>query len=457
MKLSQLLSAVGADCPQDADISAVTCDAREAGPGALFAALPGARADGRDFIPQALERGAAAVLCAPPLPEGVNGAAVAHPRAAFARICAEFYRHPARQLTLIAVTGTKGKTTTTHMLREIFSAAGYKTGMIGTLGAYIGRALVEDSPNTTPEPAALHRALRKMADAGCSHVVMEVSSQAMKLKRVEGITFDAALFRQCRLAVGNADDPAWPAMASQVPPFAPVHTFGFGWGVDTRAVDAGPDPGRDFAVRLSVEGAAPYHVPMPGRFNAWNALAAVSLARTLGLDDGAIRAGLAHTSVPGRAQRFPAPAPYAVIIDYAHNGESLAALLGAVRECRPRRILAVLGAGGNRPKLRRADMGRAAALGADYAILTEDNPRWERTEDICGDIAAAVGGAIPTEIIPDRGRAIRRALELAGPGDAVVLAGKGHEGYIEARGVRRAFSEWAVLEEYFRGTAKPAG
>ncbi len=484
MKLSQLLSAVGADCPQDADISAVTCDAREAGPGALFAALPGARADGRDFIPQALERGAAAVLCAPPLPEGVNGAAVAHPRAAFARICAEFYRHPARQLTLIAVTGTKGKTTTAHMLREIFSAAGYKTGMIGTLGAYIGRALVEDSPNTTPEPAALHRALRSMADAGCSHVVMEVSSQAMKLKRVEGITFDAALFlnlspdhiggaehadfseyrdckaalfRQCRLAVGNADDPAWPAMASQVPPFAPVHTFGFGWGVDTRAVDAGPDPGRDFAVRLSVEGAAPYHVPMPGRFNAWNALAAVSLARTLGLDDGAIRAGLAHTSVPGRAQRFPAPAPYAVIIDYAHNGESLAALLGAVRECRPRRILAVLGAGGNRPKLRRADMGRAAALGADYAILTEDNPRWERTEDICGDIAAAVGGAIPTEIIPDRGRAIRRALELAGPGDAVVLAGKGHEGYIEARGTRRAFSEWAVLEEYFRGTAKPAG
>ena len=484
MKLSQLLSAVGADCPQDADISAVTCDAREAGPGALFAALPGARADGRDFIPQALERGAAAVLCAPPLPEGVNGAAVAHPRAAFARICAEFYRHPARQLTLIAVTGTKGKTTTTHMLREIFSAAGYKTGMIGTLGAYIGREKLCDTANTTPEPIALHRILRQMADAGCAYVVLEASSQAMKLRRLFGLTFaaglflnlspdhigpgehadleeyracKAALFRQCRLAVGNADDPAWPAMASQVPPFAPVHTFGFGWGVDTRAVDAGPDPGRDFAVRLSVEGAAPYHVPMPGRFNAWNALAAVSLARTLGLDDGAIRAGLAHTSVPGRAQRFPAPAPYAVIIDYAHNGESLAALLGAVRECRPRRILAVLGAGGNRPKLRRADMGRAAALGADYAILTEDNPRWERTEDICGDIAAAVGGAIPTEIIPDRGRAIRRALELAGPGDAVVLAGKGHEGYIEARGTRRAFSEWAVLEEYFRGTAKPAG
>ena len=484
MKLSQLLSAAGVDCPRDVDITAVTCNTREVVPGALFAALPGARADGRDFIPDALARGAAAVICAPPLPEGVNGAAVDDPRAAFARICAEFYGHPARRLTLIAVTGTKGKTTTAHMLREIFSAAGYKTGMIGTLGAYIGRTLAADSANTTPEPAALNRTLRQMADAGCSHVVMEVSSQAMKLRRVEGIVFDAAvflnltpdhiggaehadfaeyrdckatLFRQCRLAVGNADDPNWPAMAAQVPPFAPVHTFGFGWGADTRAVDAGPDPGRDFAVRLTVEGAPPYHVPMPGRFNGWNALAAVALARALGLDDGAVRAGLAHTSVPGRAQRFPAPAPYAVLIDYAHNGDSFAALLGAVRESRPRRILAVFGAGGNRPKLRRTDMGRAAAQGADYAILTEDNPRWERTEDICGDIAAAMGGAIPVEIIPDRRAAICRALELAGPGDAVVLAGKGHEGYIEEQGVRRAFSEWEVLDGYFKGTAKPAG
>ena len=484
MKLSQLLSAIGANCTQDADITALTCDSREVMPGALFVAMEGAKADGRTYLSDALARGAAAVVCRPPLPSGVSGAAVDDPRAALASLAAEFYGHPARKLSLIAVTGTKGKTTTAHMLRDILSAAGYQTGMTGTLGAYIGRTPLASCPNTTPEPITLHRTLRQLADAGCSHVVMEVSSQAMKLHRTDGLTFaaalflnltpdhigeaehadfaeyracKAALFRQCRLAVGNADDPAWPAMASQVPPFAPVHTFGFGWGADTRAVDAGPDPGRDFAVRLSVEGAAPYHVPMPGRFNAWNALAAVSLARTLGLDDGAIRAGLAHTSVPGRAQRFPAPVPYAVIIDYAHNGESLAALLGAVRECRPRRILAVLGAGGNRPKLRRADMGRAAALGADYAILTEDNPRWERTEDICGDIAAAVGGAIPTEIIPDRGRAIRRALELAGPGDAVVLAGKGHERYIEARGVRRDFSEWAVLEEYFRGTAKPAG
>ena len=484
MKLSQLLAAAGADCPREADISALTCDAREVIPGALFAALPGARVDGRDFIPQALTRGAAAVICAPPLPEGVNGAAFPDPRAAFARIAAEFYSRPARRLTMIAVTGTKGKTTTAHMLREMFSAAGYKTGMIGTLGAYVGRTLLEESPNTTPEPAALHRILRQMADAGCTHVVMEVSSQAMKLRRVEGIVFDAAvflnltpdhiggaehadfneyrackaaLFRQCRLALGNADDPSWPGMAQQVPASAPVLTFGFGFGVDTRGLAAGPDPDRPFSIRLETEGAAPYHIPLPGRFNAQNALAAVALGRPLGLDDGAIRAGLAHTSVPGRAQRYPAPAPFSVFIDYAHNGDSLRSLLSALREGRPRRILLVFGAGGDRPRLRRTDMGRAAAQGADYAILTEDNPRSERTEDICVDIDRAIAGAIPTEIIPNRAAAIVRALELAEPGDVVALAGKGHEGYIEENGVRRPFSEWAVLDGYFRGAEQPAG
>ena len=477
MKLSQLLSVLGENCPHEAEITALTCDAREAAPGTLFAALPGARANGRDFISQALAQGATAVLCAPPLPEGVNGAAVDDPRRALALLAAEFYGHPAQRLSLIAVTGTKGKTTTAHMLREILSAAGYKTGMIGTLGAFLGRTPLSDSPNTTPEPIVLQRTLRQMADQGCSHVVMEVSSQAMKLQRVAGLTFDAAvflnltpdhiggaehadfeeyrackaaLFRQCRLAVGNSDDPSWPAMAAEVPQFAPMRTFGFGWGPDVQGLRAGPDPARSYAIQLETAEAAPYHIPLPGTYNAQNALAAVALGRVLGLDDGAIRAGLAHTIVPGRAQRYPADAPYTVFIDYAHNGNSVHALLAAVREYRPRRIIAVLGAGGNRPKMRRTDMGCAVAQGADYAILTTDNPRWERTEDICADLADAIGGAVPTETIPDRAAAIVRALDLAEPGDVVVLLGKGHEQYIEEQGVRRPFSEWTVLDEYFQ-------
>ena len=269
MKLSQLLSAIGANCTQDADITALTCDSREVMPGALFVAMEGAKADGRTYLSDALARGAAAVVCRPPLPSGVSGAAVDDPRAALASLAAEFYGHPARKLSLIAVTGTKGKTTTAHMLRDILSAAGYQTGMTGTLGAYIGRTPLASCPNTTPEPITLHRTLRQLADAGCSHVVMEVSSQAMKLHRTDGLTFaaalflnltpdhigeaehadfaeyracKAALFRQCRLAVGNGDDTSWPAMAAQVPPGVPVLTFGFGPQSQARGTLLPPQP-----------------------------------------------------------------------------------------------------------------------------------------------------------------------------------------------------------------------
>lgn len=475
MKLSQLLRAVGARCPQDPEITALACDSREVVPGALFAALPGCRADGRAYLPEALARGAAAVVCASSLPEGVPGAVVDNPRTALALLAAEFYGHPADHLTLIAVTGTKGKTTTAHMVRDILSAAGYKTGMLGTLGAYIGRQKLSEGPNTTPEPIALHRTLRQMADAECSHVVLEASSQAMKLHRLHGLTFaaglflnlspdhigpgehasfeeyracKAALFRQCRRAVGNGDDPAWPCMAAQLSAGAPVLTFGFGPEADVRARTAEPDPDRPLSTRLTVAGTPPYRIPLPGAFNAADALAALALSRALNLNDGAVRAGLAHITVPGRAQRIPVPAPFEVIIDYAHNGASFNAILSALREHRPRRIIALFGAGGDRPKLRRTDMARAAARWADYALVTADNPRSEPVEDICADIAAALGD-FPHEIVLDRRAAIFRALELAGPRDVVALLGKGHEEYIEEQGVRRPFSERAVVEEYF--------
>ena len=477
MKLSQLLRVIGARCPQDPDITALTCDSRETVPGALFAALPGHRADGRAHIPEALYRGAAAVVCAPPLPGGVPGAAADDPRAALALLAAEFYGRPADALTLIAVTGTKGKTTTAHMIRDILSAAGYKTGMIGTLGAYIGREKLSDRPNTTPEPIALHRTLRQMADAGGSYVVLEASSQAMKLRRLYGLTFaagvflnltpdhigpgehgdiqeyracKAALFRQCRRGVGNGDDPSWSAMAAQLPSGAPVTAFGFTAAADVRALAVEPDPERPLSVRLTVAGAPRYHIPLPGDFNGADALAAVALARALGLNDGAVRAGLAHAAVPGRAQRLRVPAPFEVVIDYAHNGASFDAVLSALTAHHPRRIITVFGAGGDRPKLRRRDMARSAVRWADYAVVTADNPRSEPVEAICADLSAALG-EFPHEVVPDRRAAIFRALDLAGPGDIVALLGKGHEEYIEEKGVRRPFSERAVVAEYFAG------
>ena len=477
MKLSRLLAPLNLPCPpEDPEITGLTCDSRRVEPGMLFAALPGARRDGQDFLPQALARGAAALLTHGEADAPVPTVTVPDPRETLALLAGEFYGHPARELTLLAVTGTKGKTTVAHMLRAILTAAGHKTGMMGTLGAFSGERLLEETGNTTPEPVALHRLLRDMADGGCTHAVLEVSSQAMKLHRVEGIRFDAAvflnlspdhigpgehadlteyrackaaLFRQCALAAGNADDPAWPAVAREIPAGVPAVTFGFGPQARIRGVKLKPDSARPLASRLWVAGCRePWPVPLPGRFNAENALAAIALARALGVADAHIRAGLAAASVPGRCQLVPMGDGVNALIDYAHNGQSVRALLRALRPHVGGRIIAVLGAGGDRPPMRRRDMALAAAQGADYAVFTEDNPRSERAEDICAQMAAALDGAIPHTIVPDRREAIRFALAMARPGDLVALLGKGHEAYIEAGGLRRPFSERAVLEEW---------
>lgn len=462
MKLSRLLNAAGLVCTENGEISAITCHSEEVVPGALFAALEGAKTDGRTFIPDAVERGAAAILCRGKVDAPVPVIDVPDPRRALGPMAAEFYGRPGDAMTLIAITGTKGKTTTAHMLREIFTAAGYKTGMVGTLGAFSGKTKIAPAVNTTPEPLSLHRLLGQMRDDGCSHVVMEASSQAMKLHRLEGLTFEvgvflnlspdhigpgehesfweyrhckAQLFGRCRRVVGNAADPAWPFMAAHIAEKVSVYTFG------EEAVEPGP------GLTTVVEGK--FTVPMPGRFNGQNAAAAIAAARSLGVSDEAIRVGLASTVVPGRCMVYPAKAPFGVVIDYAHNGASFTALFAALREQRPKRIIAVFGAGGDRPPMRRREMARAAEEGADFAVITEDNPRSEPVEAICAQISDAMPSLLHV-MIPDRREAIRYALDMAGEGDIVALLGKGHEEYIEVNGVRRHFSEREVLEEYFK-------
>lgn len=466
MELSRLLQAAGMDCPQEAEITAITCDSRCVKKGALFAALEGTRTDGRIYIPAAVEQGAAAILCRDEIAAEIPVISAEEPRKVLGRIAAEFYGRPAESMTMIAVTGTKGKTTTTHMLREILLAAGYKPGLIGTLGAFSGREKLADTENTTPEPVVLHRILRQMVEDGCTHVVMEASSQAMKLWRLEGLTFDvgvflnlspdhigpgehesfreyrrckARLFQQCRQVVGNGADPVWPFMAAHIPDGVPVYTF------------EGEicHPGFGLTTVLELPGRESYEISLPGVFNGQNAMAALATAELLGVPDDAIRQGLANTRVPGRCMVHPAKVPFGVVIDYAHNGASFRALLSALREQKPHRIIVVFGAGGDRPPMRRQELARAAAEWADYAVITEDNPRSEPVEEICAQIEVGLG-ELPHEVILNRREAIRFALEIAEEGDIVALLGKGHEEYIETKGVRRHFSEWEVLEEYFK-------
>ena len=483
MKLSELLSHIPHTLlagSGEAEITALCCDSRRAGSGSLFVALPGARADGHGFVPAAFAQGAAAAIVERPVdaPAGAAVVLVENARIALSLLAAAFYGYPARRMTLVGITGTKGKTTTAFLLRSILTAAGYKTGMIGTVGTFIGDEMVCDARNTTPESLELQERFARMAAEGCTHVVMEVSSQAMKLHRVAGIEFDAAvflnlspdhigpaehadfdeyrackaaLFAQCRMAVGNADDPNWAAMAARVRPGCPVSTFGFSPAAQVRGGAVSPIRGQGLlGSRFPVAGTAqPYELSMPGAFNAADALAAIAVSRALAIPDEAVRAGLAHASVRGRTEVYPHPGDYIVLIDYAHNDVSFQSVLSTLKGYDHNRIIVVFGAGGDRPRMRRTDMAREAARYADFAVITADNPRTERVEDICADITSGLAGKIPSVEIYDRRQAIFYALDMARPGDIVALLGKGHEEYIEVNGVRSHFSEREVLDEYF--------
>lgn len=481
MKLSRLCAPLGVQAtgPGDPELTGLTCDSRQVEPEYLFAALPGASCDGRSFIPQALERGAAALLVQEPVEDApVPVIAVPDARRALALLAAEFYSHPVEKLVLVGITGTKGKTTTAHILKSILEAAGYSTAMVGTLGGFIGDERVLEPGNTTPEPVALQRFFAQAVERHCTHLVMEVSSQALKQGRVCGVAFELALFlnlspdhiggaehrdfaeylscksllfRQCAGALANADDAHWREVLAHCT--VAVTTFGFSPGADVRGGAVRPETreGR-LGCAFPVSGYdEPLWTALPGPFNAANALAAAAAARALGVGEEAVRAGLASVRVPGRAEVLPLPGGASAVIDYAHNGASFESILSTLADYEHGRLIVVFGAGGNRPRLRRRDMALAAARYADFAVVTADNPRWEPVEDICGDIAGALDGRLPCVVIPDRAQAIRYALDLAGPGDIVALLGKGHEAYMEVRGVRLPFSDRAVVEAWRPG------
>ena len=474
MKLSQLLEGItvcSAGADMDAEISEVCYDSRAVRPGDLFVAIRGFETDGHRYIAGAMERGAAAVVCEE-APEGVPAVVVGDSRAALAAIGANRYGHPAESMTMIGVTGTNGKTSTTYFIKAVLEARGAKVGLIGTNQNLIGDEVLE-TERTTPESYELQALFARMRDAGCTHAVMEVSSHALALKRVYGIRFQVALFTnltqdhldfhgtmeeyrkakallfaQADRGIINLDDPVAAQMIADAK--CPATTFAAHTaGADLRAenIRLGAEGVRFTAV--DAEETAEIEMQIPGAFTVSNTLGALAACRALGVplaeSAGALRA---VPGVKGRIEVVPTPADYTVLIDYAHSPDGIVNVLTAVRGFAKGRVIALFGCGGDRDKTKRPKMGAAADRLADYCIVTSDNPRTEDPDAIIADILAGMGDT-PRAVITSRPDAIRFALGFAQAGDVIVLMGKGHETYQEINYVKRDLDEREEVAKYF--------
>ncbi len=461
----------------DVEVDDVVYDSRQASPGAVFVCITGTHVDSHNYIPQVLKAGVKVLVVEREVeaPQSVTVVQAEHGREALAVLSAARFGHPAEKLLLAGVTGTKGKTTTTHMIRAILEAAGKKTGMIGTNGVYIGDKHYP-TRNTTPESYELERYFAEMVADGCQCCVMEVSSQAMKMYRVAGITFDYGVFtnlspdhigpdehkdfeeyfsckkqvfHQSRYALVNIDD----GYAGEITRGIPCAWEGFGTGGGAqyqaehiRYVSEPDFMGLEFDIRGVHD--IPVRVNIPGKFNVYNALAAAAIGLKAGVPAQALRHALEHLKLDGRMEIVHTSERCCVIVDYAHNAVSMESLLATLREYRPKRLVCVFGCGGNRSKDRRYSMGEIAGKMADFSIITADNSRYEKVEDIIADIRGSLekAGGVFLEI-PDRREAIAYSITHAQPGDMIAIIGKGHEDYQEVDGVRYPFLDRAVVQE----------
>ena len=482
MLLSELFSAIGEE-GDSREITSLVYDSRKAGPGCLFVCIAGLKADGHRFLPDVIKNGASAVVVQKGLvpesviiPEGTAVAEVEDTREALAHLSAAWFRYPAREIPVIGITGTKGKTTTTYMIQSILSHAGQKVGLIGTIETIIGDRHIP-SVNTTPESYMVQSYLREMADCGCTCAVMEVSSQALMMHRTDGILFEAGvftnlspdhigegehssfeeylaakslLFRQCKTGIVNADDPHTCEILKGHT--CSVETFGIdSEEADLRAVRVthrqdGGCLGMDFML----EGL--YHFPVeldiPGIFSVYNALSAVAVCRHFGISEEDIRSALKNARVRGRMEPVKVSDEFTLMIDYAHNAMALESLLTTLRDYNPARIVCVFGCGGNRARARRFEMGEVSGRLSDLTVITSDNPRFEDPDAIIADIRTGISRTDGKYVeIPDRKEAIAYAIHHGLPGDVVVLAGKGHEDYQEICGKKYPMDERVLVKE----------
>lgn len=456
MLLSQLLERVEllSPCPV-ADVAGITGDSRAVSPGYVFVCIAGVRVDGHAYAAAASAAGAAAVVAEKDtgLP---NQVLVRDSRAAYSLMCAAFFGYPAERLQVIGVTGTNGKTTTCFLLKEILERAGFQTGLIGTVWNMIGSKRLESSL-TTPDAFDLQKLFAEMLQAGCTHCVMEVSSQALAQGRVEGVAFRCAaftnlsedhldyhqtienylaakqkLFSQTAAAVVNLDDDC----AQQILGACKAEATTFSAQRDEADFTAKSIRATERSVEYVLVGKnliGRVYFPVPGLFSVYNSMCACVCALELGVGlDTVIQAVSASAGVPGRMEVLDTGTPFTVIIDYAHTPDGLDKVLGELRSSVGGRLIAVFGCGGNRDRKKRPIMGKIAFLRSDVMIVTSDNPRTENPDAIIADIVADIdiNADKPQVIIEaDRTRAIAIALRMAGPGDTVVLAGKGHETY----------------------------
>lgn len=503
MKLRELLEGLeilSANVDLETEIAGVSYDSRQVRPGDLFVALSGYTVDGHRFIPQAIAAGAAAALCQTPPEDGeIPYVQVKDSRQALAAAGANFFGRPAEAMTMVGITGTNGKTTSTYLLKAILEARGEKVGLIGTNQNMIGQEALP-TERTTPESFELQKLFARMRDAGCTYVVMEVSSHALALDRVYGIPYrvgvftnltqdhldfhktmedycdaKAILFRNCETGVVNAADPWTPRLLRN----STCKVISFSSAAPRRSGSGDADSfvrrdcegkflPRDCTAALWCEEAVlaadhvaftavcggdrvPIRVNIPGRFMIDNALDVLGAALALGIpleESAAILARVPH--VKGRVEVVPTPGKdYTVLIDYAHSPDSLENVLVTVKGFAKGRTIALFGCGGDRDKTKRPKMGRVAAERADLVVVTTDNPRTERPADIIAGILPGLEGAgTPYEVVEDRVEAIHWAMDHARAGDVIVLCGKGHETYQEVGHEKRHMDEREIVAEY---------
>ena len=455
------------------EVSALALDNRRVTPGSVFFCVRGFTRDGHDFAADAIERGAVALVVDHPLGLGVPEIVVADVRAAMAPAAARLHGDPTATLQTIGVTGTNGKTTTAYLVRALLEDDGRSTGLLGTVKSVVG-GVEHGVARTTPEAIDLQAAFAAMHDAGDTHCVMEVSSHALALRRADAIHWAAAIFTNLTqdhldfhptmedyfaakrrlfeagpaVAIVNVDDPYGARLAASLAD-TPLVTF----GIDSPAAELrATDIRGDFAGSTFTAGGLALRSPLPGRFNVLNALGAVAAARALGVDDDTIIAALRDVQpVPGRFQPVEEGQHFAVLVDYAHTPDSLENVLAAARPLTSGRVVCVFGCGGDRDRGKRPLMGAIAARLADHTIVTSDNPRSEDPEAIVAEIMGGIADRGRTEAIVDRRAAIERAVSLAGEGDIVVVAGKGHEQGQELEGGRKLpFDDVSVVREALR-------